>query len=82
MASGGVGSGHNLVDRIRSATGSARPSEDLAPVPEGSGYMSDDTSSRSVSRGPRKSLNKALRQLHFLKVCSGFSVLRHFNSRQ
>ena len=49
-------------------------------MPEGSGYMSDDTSSRSVSRGPRKSLNKALRQLHFLKVCSGFTVLRHFNA--
>lgn len=35
--------------------------------------MSDDTSSRLASRGPRKSLNKALRQLNFLKVCSGFS---------
>lgn len=34
--------------------------------------MSDDTSNKFAARGPRKSLNKALRQLNFLKVCSGF----------
>lgn len=79
MASGGVAPGHNLVDRIRSATGSARPLEDLHTLPEGSGYMSDDTSSRHNSRGPRKSLNKALRQLNFLKVCSGFSKSAAFS---
>lgn len=73
MASGGAAPGRDLVDRIRSATGSARPSEDLHPLPEGSGYMSDDASNRYPQRGPRKSLNKALRQLNFLKVCSGFS---------
>ena len=73
MASGGAAPGRDLVDRIRSATGSARPSEDLHSVPESSGYMSDDASNRHPHRGPRKSLNKALRQLNFLKVCSGFS---------
>ena len=73
MASGGAAPGRDLVDRTRSATGLARPPEDLHSLPEGSGYMSDDASNRHAHRGPRKSLNKALRQLHFLKVCSGSS---------
>lgn len=79
MASGGAAPRHDLVDRTRSATASSRPSEDINLLPEGSGYMSDDTSGKFGPRGPRKSLNKALRQLNFLKVCSGFSMTARFN---
>ena len=83
MASSRTQSGNNInVDRsTASATSPLR--EELAALPEGSGYMSDDSNARNLTRGASRKLNKTLNKLNPFKVlksrcfvCWGYSSVQ------
>ncbi len=68
MASSWQQSGSTLdVDRsTASATSPLR--EEVVAGPEGSGYMSDDSNARNLTRGASRKLNKTLNKLNPFKV--------------
>jgi hypothetical protein len=62
-----------LVDRsTASATSPLR--EEVFVQADNSGYMSDDSGARALSRGASRKLNKTLRQLNPFKVPGGEDV--------
>lgn len=68
MASSRVQSGPTLdVDRSTASATSPLREELIAP-PESSGYMSDDSTARNLTRGASRKLNKTLNKLNPFKV--------------
>ncbi len=68
MASSWLQAGSDInVDRsTASATSPLR--EERVAQPEGSGYMSDDSNARNLTRGASRKLNKTLNKLNPFKV--------------
>ncbi|CAL8461897.1 g1428 [Coccomyxa elongata] len=82
MASSWQQSGSTLdVDRsTASATSPLR--DELVAGPEGSGYMSDDSSTRNLTRGASRKLNKTLNKLNPFKQRAATAGGRWFNPEE